>query len=1152
MKNREVFLFDPLSRSIPNNGVAKVLEPRTPEQWQVLRYEMEFFVCDGKYRLGLDRILTTYLSHISQAEQPAVWVSGFYGSGKSHMVRVLEYLWRDLAFPDGASARGLTRITGEIKEALTELSSIGRREGGLWSAAGTLSAGLGRSVRLGLLSIIFRSAGLPEQYAPAQFVIWLQQNKYYEAVKASVEQAGKDFAKELNNLWVSPFLANSLLSVAPDFASDQLQAREFFKTRFPNRTDISDEEMLLTLQDVLNMVSSKPGKLPCTLIIFDELQQFIGEDADRALQVQTIVEACSARFGSRLLFVATGQSALQKTTQLSKLQGRFTVKVELDDQDVEKVVRQVVLQKREDRRYDLQSILERASGEINRQLAETRIGPRASDQDDLLADYPLLPVRRRFWESVLRAIDSAGTAGQLRTQLRIVHEATREVADNQLGHVVAGDFIFDQLKPDMLQSGVLLRDIDVAINEQKKLTPDGELRARLCSLIFLIGKLPTDGVAASGLRSTAGILADLLVEDLTSSSANLRQHVPELLQDMVENGLLINVDDEFRLQTRESAEWEADYRARNTRIRGDDSQVSTSRMSELRTVINETLKGMTFIQGQTKVPRRFDAPHFGLDLPEAESGAVPIWIRDEWSVSEKTVREDAQREGIQSPIVFVFIPRLNADGLKNSLAAQLAAKETLDARPRSATAESVEARSAMEARLRTEQNKTRGLILQLVNAARIYQGGGIDLNEGSFKASIQAAVNASLVRLFPDFVDADVAGWGTVVTRASQGAADALNAIGYPGEADKHKVCKKVREFVGSAGKNGNEVRKRFMAPPYGWPQDAVDGALLALLAGGFLRAAKNGQPVPVKGFIQSQIGVTSFQNEGVNVSRIQLIELRAFFQELGLPCQSGEEVEAAQRVLRRLLDLAREAGGEAPLPALPTGQIVQDLLALAGNEQLAAVHAQRQSLLELNKTWQQAGATARERLPRWHNLQALLRHAQGLDIHTALAEQAQAIARDRSLLSEPDPLPPLASQLGAALRTALNSYQAGWKALYQQEMTALAQSFEWQQLPEAQRQSILSSQRLAAQPPMQLGSESQLLESLASDSLNDWENRLAALPARIQQARAEAAQRMAPQAVHLSPPHATLHSAQEVEDYLDALRRDLLEQIEQGRPVIL
>ena len=107
MKNREVFYRDPLTTTIPNDGVAKVIEPQSASDWEVLRYELESFVCDGEYRLGLERILSAFLTNVSRPQQQAVWVSGFYGSGKSHLVRVLEYLWRDVEFPDGARARSL-------------------------------------------------------------------------------------------------------------------------------------------------------------------------------------------------------------------------------------------------------------------------------------------------------------------------------------------------------------------------------------------------------------------------------------------------------------------------------------------------------------------------------------------------------------------------------------------------------------------------------------------------------------------------------------------------------------------------------------------------------------------------------------------------------------------------------------------------------------------------------------------------------------------------------------------------------------------------------------------------------------------------------------------------------------------------------------
>lgn len=140
MQNRDVFVKDPTTSTIPNDGVAVVTEPQTPEEWEVLRYELSTFVCEGEYREGLHRILSTYLAHLSKPKQPAVWVNGFYGSGKSHLARVLQYLWNDVTFPDGAQARGLTRLPQDITDLLKALTAAGQRHGGLWSAAGKLEA----------------------------------------------------------------------------------------------------------------------------------------------------------------------------------------------------------------------------------------------------------------------------------------------------------------------------------------------------------------------------------------------------------------------------------------------------------------------------------------------------------------------------------------------------------------------------------------------------------------------------------------------------------------------------------------------------------------------------------------------------------------------------------------------------------------------------------------------------------------------------------------------------------------------------------------------------------------------------------------------------------------------------------------------------
>ena len=125
-----------------------------------------------------------------------------------------------------------------------------------------------------------------------------------------------------------------------------------------------------------------------------------------------------------MLLVATGQQELTADATLQKIQDRFTVKVVLKNQDVDAVVRRVLLNKEPAQRPTLESALAVSPGEISRQLVGSKIQHTAQDDKDLVEDYPLLPSRRRFWESVLRQAD-AGRAGQLRSQLRIVHDANR-------------------------------------------------------------------------------------------------------------------------------------------------------------------------------------------------------------------------------------------------------------------------------------------------------------------------------------------------------------------------------------------------------------------------------------------------------------------------------------------------------------------------------------------------------------------------------------------------------------------------------------------------------------------------------------------------------------------------------------------------------
>ena len=309
--NRDVFALDPTVGDIPNLGVAKVRNPEDEGDWATLEWELRSFVCEGEYERGLERILDQFLSHLSQPEQPAAWVSGFYGSGKSHLMRVLEYLWRDYELPSGVSARGVDAPARRHRAHLAELSLAGKREGGLWSAAGTLGAGAAGSVRLAFLEIVLGAAGLPQQYAPARLALWMKNEGLYDACP----RRGRGSRQVLRPRASQPLRLAGACRGADRRRrtvrrhAGRRSARRCRRSSRASRTSATTR-CSNVFEDVLRLQSDKDGKLPLTLVVLDEMQQYINDDNAKAEHVQHLVEGCSSRFGSRVLVVATGQAAL--------------------------------------------------------------------------------------------------------------------------------------------------------------------------------------------------------------------------------------------------------------------------------------------------------------------------------------------------------------------------------------------------------------------------------------------------------------------------------------------------------------------------------------------------------------------------------------------------------------------------------------------------------------------------------------------------------------------------------------------------------------------------------------------------------------------------------------------------------------------------
>lgn len=1153
MLNRDIYNKAPQENRLVNNGVAEVSEDHSDAAQAILRYELETFVCDGQYEKGLETILDKFLVNLDAGtEQPGVWISGFYGSGKSHLAKMLRTLWTDYQFSDGATARSLAKLPTGVFEHLKELSTQGKRHGSLHAAAGKLGAGAGDKVRLALLGIVFKSKGLPEQYNQAQLVLWMQREGILPTVEAELVAAGRSLAQELPHMYVSSHLAKALLKARPDLAHTEADARKLLKEQFPQVTDVTSEQMTTAIEAALAV----DGKFPLTLVVLDEVQQYIGADAEKAFQVQEVTETLSKHFNGKLLFVGTGQSALSGMPNLQRLMGRFPVQVMLGDWDVENVTRQIILAKKPSAQPEVEHVWRANLGEISRHLRGTKLVHVTDDEDVMTSDYPLLPVRRRFWERVLRTIDTTGTVSQLRSQLRVVHEAVLATADAPLGHVVSGDFLYDQIAANLVSTAQLPKEVFENVQRFAAGDENAQLKAKLLKLIYLINKLPADAALDIGLKATEEALADLLVTDLSAGSSELRKQLPALLDELQNKDRLIMAlaggsGTEYRLQTRESSAWYDEFRAQEAELKAAPQRVEQKRADLLKARFGDVLKKVRVVQGKDNVERRL-SPTYDDSLPKDHSNNLYLWIQDGWQTEEKSVIAEAKGKPADNPTLFVFLPAQHKTELTNAIVALEAARTTLQKKGSPATEEGRDAQRSMESRQRTAEKDLADLLDQLMAGVRVFQAGGQEAVDGNDLADrINRAAKSSAIRLYSQFDAADHDLWSKVLDEARKGNLEALKAVGHTQEADKHPVCQKLLAYIGP-GKKGAEIRDNFEAPPFGWPRDAIDGALYALLAAGHLKATDAAsKPVDAKSLDRAKLTQTHFQRESINITPPQLIKIRSLFSAVGVPCQPKEELTKVPALLAKLREQASKAGGQAPAPEAPKLTSIEAIEAQTGNAQLLELFTRYDELVGLSKAWSKTADDIAKRLPVWHQLNELLRHAKALGPYTALKAEVDAIAAQRSLLAEPDPVRPLLDKAVDLLRQALNVKLQAFEQTFQQQQAQLQQDADWNKLTDAQRADLTTKHNLSAPVALQLGTPEQLQDALDSCDLDHWVSKAQALPSRFEAARHAAVQLLKPNVVHVALPKRTLNDEAELQAWLAEVQALLQAKLQQG-PVAL
>ena len=1127
MLNRDVLARDPVSFNLADGGVAKVAFPPDPENLPVLREQLEMFVCEGAYAEALHRILDAYVAVAGgKADTPAAWISGFYGSGKSLLAAMLGALWTNHAFPDGTTAEGLIQgIPPDVRAALKELRTRGQRLGTQFVVGGTtLGSGAGDPVKA-VLGVLMRAAGLPvtTDLRPMLCALWLDEQGVLDTVRAAL---GDAFPNALES-----FLLDDRIALAATAAKPSLGSADTLMDRLNSQYAVEPEatpDLLVAKGRQALTLGGKP--MPLTLIVLDEVQQFIREDPNRSLAIQTIAENLASKFGGRVLLVCTGQSALGDTPYLERLLGRFPLRLPLGSADIQSVIRKTLLRKQSARVPDVQAMLEAHSGEIDKHLLGSKFSRTPTDRADAVADWPLLSTRRRLWERVMLDLDRSGVGGTLRNQLAVTLDALRRYGGRSLASAVPGDFLLESFGAQAQSRALIGAEIFDKVATERAKPGDGPLRARILLLAYMLARIAGDA-ADHGVRATPETFADLLIEDLSDAAA-VRAKVPGLLASLAADGMVMDVGGEWRLQSKESAEWQAAFNTAQAEVGTDLNAIARHRAELLKPALEAALvQAQRVTHGASRTPRSIERV---VGAATAAGGGVVLRLWNEWEHGRAPLDDARAADPKQDATLHLFVPAHRSQDLTDAIVAKRAAEFALQRMSLPTTEGGREAKKAMETKLSQAARLAEEILSEAVAQAPVLLAGGAEVGAGAKRAeAVTDAAGRVLDRLYPQFATGDHAAWGAAVTKAKARAPDAMKEVGHHGDGHTHPVCKALLQALGS-GRKGAELRTLFGSPPYGWPKEAVDAGLRVLALTNQVRVTgpDHKQVADLAGVNDQALGTYTFVPESRTVTTGEKLAVRGLGNELGFKIASGAELMHLTAMVEKLAALALTAGGPAPAPAPSEVPGIATLRTATGNDLLAELASRADALKAAIVQWRTAASTLAARLPQWAQAETLI----ALGAHAQKAE-AEAIRAQRVLLADPDPVAPLVAAAAAALVADVNAAHAAWRTAWEKGEARLKASDAWGRITPEKRLELRAAHALRDPPPPDLSTPAQVATSLQQRGCAAWRDMAAAHAGRVEEALRDAAVELEPRTQMVAVPRHTLRTSEDLDSWLDGLR---------------
>lgn len=558
MKLKDLY-SKPINRAVNPAVSATKFDPETE------RIEIQEYVFTDEIINGLFRILDA-IKNNKPYDHVGIWIDGYYGSGKSHFLKYLDYCITPSTREDAVS-----RLLDAVKaiDPLDEKHNLSFDYDELLSIANWLKRATIDTCIFNLETSYDNSTDKKKAFLHVfwnefngkrgfnKFNITLAQNLEKPLAEKGVFEAFKERIAEEGGDWNDPGMAADLIDneldwvldiakeLAPTLSVDSIRERIIKRD-----TNMSIDRFGMELASYLK----DKGDDYRLILLADEVSQFINKERDRYLNLQEIITKLSEACDNKVWVACTAQQDLseimddchiaEEKDKEGKIKGRFEVKVSLKGTQPEVITQKRILDKKEEVKPELAELYNKYKAGFDLQFKLPTSYSSYETQDDFVDYYPFVPYQFKLIMQVFNSFLNLGyvakeVKGNERSIIKVIHSTAKTNADAELGKFIS----FDELYNNMFEEGLQARGqkaVDNALRMARTYQTDRPERTRLAvrvaNVLFMICNISqTDQLV---FPATLDNVTSLLINDMETPRLNIKNEVEKVIEFLCDNNII--------------------------------------------------------------------------------------------------------------------------------------------------------------------------------------------------------------------------------------------------------------------------------------------------------------------------------------------------------------------------------------------------------------------------------------------------------------------------------------------------------------------------------------------------------------------------------------------------------------------------------------